>query len=45
MSLQSAIRPHNQSVVGHYINGRLIDGAGRTLPVTNPATGKVIRQV
>ncbi len=45
MSLQSAIRPDSQSVIGHFIGGRLIEGAGRMLPVTNPATAKVIRQV
>ena len=45
MSLQSAISPDDRPVIGHYINGRLVDVAGRTLPVTNPATGKVVRQV
>ena len=32
-------------ILGHYINGRLVADSARTLPVTNPATGEVIRQV
>src|SRR5689334_16593256 len=34
------------SDVGHYIGGRVVDGAsGRRQPVYNPATGQVSRQV
>ena len=32
-------------ILGHYINGRRVADSARTLPVTNPATGEVIRQV
>ncbi len=35
----------HQTLVGHFINGKLVADAKRTLPVTNPATGQVIRQV
>ena len=31
--------------VGHFIDGKLIHEPGRTLPVTNPATGQVVREV
>jgi len=33
------------SAVGHFINGQNVADSGRTLPVTNPATGAVTRQV
>ena len=33
------------TVVGHFINGRDIADSARTEPVTNPATGKVTKQV
>jgi malonate-semialdehyde dehydrogenase (acetylating)/methylmalonate-semialdehyde dehydrogenase len=33
------------AVVGHFINGRRIAGAGRSQDVFNPATGRVVRQV
>ena len=32
-------------VVPHFIGGSPATAAGRTLPVTNPATGEVIREV
>ena len=28
-----------------YINGQLVDGKGKTLPVYNPATGEIIDSV
>ena len=31
--------------VGHFIDGEFISEAGRMLPVTNPATGQVVREV
>lgn len=31
--------------VTHYVNGESLSSEGRTLPVTNPATGQVIRHV
>ncbi|MEM9533882.1 MAG: aldehyde dehydrogenase family protein, partial [Pseudomonadota bacterium] len=33
------------AVVGHFINGAYVEDAGRRLPVTNPATGAVQREV
>ncbi|MEO0399220.1 MAG: CoA-acylating methylmalonate-semialdehyde dehydrogenase [Pseudomonadota bacterium] len=35
----------NNSVIGHYINGAAVSGAGRTSGVSNPATGQTIREV
>ena len=32
-------------IVGHYINGAAVEDTARTLPVTNPATGAVTKQV
>jgi malonate-semialdehyde dehydrogenase (acetylating)/methylmalonate-semialdehyde dehydrogenase len=32
-------------VLGHFINGRRVDGAGRSQDVFNPASGRVVRQV
>jgi malonate-semialdehyde dehydrogenase (acetylating)/methylmalonate-semialdehyde dehydrogenase len=37
--------PTSLPTVGHFIDGRSLPANGRTLPVSNPATGKVIRQV
>ncbi|MDT8429068.1 MAG: CoA-acylating methylmalonate-semialdehyde dehydrogenase [Pseudomonadales bacterium] len=45
-SLEAAVQNlSTASVLGHYINGREVAGAGRTLPVFNPATGKPGKQV
>jgi malonate-semialdehyde dehydrogenase (acetylating)/methylmalonate-semialdehyde dehydrogenase len=33
------------AIVGHFINGQDVADDNRPLPVTNPATGKVVRQV
>ncbi len=38
---RSATRP----TIGHYIDGKEVLGEGRTLPVTNPATGEVTGHV
>jgi len=35
----------SREIIGHFINGRLADGSGRTQDVFNPATGKPVRQV
>ena len=45
MTPQQARAPKVADTVGHYIDGRLVADSVRTLPVTNPATGQVIRQV
>ena len=45
MNARPAPTPEPTQCVGHYINGRLVADSARTLPVTNPATGRVIRQV
>lgn len=44
MSVQ-AIPSSADQLVGHYIDGRLVRDAGRTLAVTNPATGRTVREV
>ena len=31
--------------VGHFINGRIVPGTGRSQDVYNPATGNAVRQV
>ena len=43
----AAIRPstHSLPTVPHFCDGRASAGGGRTLPVSNPATGQDIRQV
>jgi len=33
------------SIIGHFIDGDLVDDSNRPAPVTNPATGQVVRQV
>ncbi|MBT8474257.1 MAG: aldehyde dehydrogenase family protein, partial [Alphaproteobacteria bacterium] len=33
------------AIIGHFINGQDVADDNRPLPVTNPATGKVVRQV
>ena len=33
------------SVLGHFINGQEVADDNRPLPITNPATGQVIRHV
>jgi len=35
----------SKDMVGHFIDGRLVEGSGRTQDVYNPATGKPVRQV
>jgi malonate-semialdehyde dehydrogenase (acetylating)/methylmalonate-semialdehyde dehydrogenase len=44
---QVASRPSISSLptVGHFVGGQVVAATGRTLPVSNPATGQVIRQV
>ncbi len=45
MAPVTAVRHDRDADVGHYIDGRLVAATGRTLPVTNPATGAVVRHV
>ncbi|MDH3265568.1 MAG: CoA-acylating methylmalonate-semialdehyde dehydrogenase [Gammaproteobacteria bacterium] len=45
MNATPANRPDAGTTVGHFINGAFVADDHRTLPVTNPATGEVTRQV
>ena len=36
---------NTQSPIGHFINGQEVSDNSRIAPITNPATGKVTRQV
>ncbi len=45
MTIQRAIDSGTKDIVGHFIDGKAVADDGRTLPVTNPATGEVTRHV
>jgi malonate-semialdehyde dehydrogenase (acetylating) / methylmalonate-semialdehyde dehydrogenase len=45
MSARPAEQVDSTEIVGHFINGAAVADDNRALPVTNPATGKVIRRV
>jgi malonate-semialdehyde dehydrogenase (acetylating)/methylmalonate-semialdehyde dehydrogenase len=45
MNARPAEKLATDTVVGHFINGRVIADDARTQAVTNPATGKITRQV
>ena len=45
MNATPAKRVDPADIVGHFINGKLVADDNRPLPVTNPATGKVTKQV
>jgi malonate-semialdehyde dehydrogenase (acetylating) / methylmalonate-semialdehyde dehydrogenase len=44
-SVQQIDTQAESSVLGHYINGQLVEDTGRQLEITNPATGSVIKKV
>ncbi len=44
-SVQKINEQSGNSLLGHYINGQHTTGAERTLEITNPATGKIVREV
>jgi malonate-semialdehyde dehydrogenase (acetylating) / methylmalonate-semialdehyde dehydrogenase len=44
-SVQKLNQNTNNSVIGHYINGQVIEAGARRLPITNPASGKIVREV
>ncbi len=45
MNTEAAKILHAPSVVGHFINGKMLAGRGRSQDVFNPATGQAVRQV
>jgi malonate-semialdehyde dehydrogenase (acetylating) / methylmalonate-semialdehyde dehydrogenase len=45
MSARPAEHIDSAEIVGHFINGAPVADDNRPLPVTNPATGKVVRRV
>ena len=45
MNATPAKNTNAKNTIGHYINGADVADAGRSMPVTNPATGAVVRQV
>ncbi|MGK2924881.1 MAG: CoA-acylating methylmalonate-semialdehyde dehydrogenase, partial [Lysobacterales bacterium] len=45
MSSEAMQSIESPEVLGHFINGRRVAGAGRSQDVFNPATGRVVRQV
>ena len=45
MNATPAKRVDPADIVGHFINGKLVADDNRPLPVTNPATGQVTKQV
>ena len=45
MSARPAEEVDAANIVGHFINGKDVADSNRPLPVTNPATGKVTKQV
>jgi malonate-semialdehyde dehydrogenase (acetylating)/methylmalonate-semialdehyde dehydrogenase len=45
MNATPAKNLNTNAIVGHFINGTDVADSSRTLPVTNPATGEVTRQV
>ena len=45
MNARPAQQVDSAEIVGHFINGALVADDNRPLPVTNPATGKVVRRV
>ncbi len=45
MSADPKQHPDTQLVLGHFINGEVVADSERTLSVSNPATGQVVRQV
>ena len=45
MSSVSRKNSGEQPLIGHFINGQRVLDSGNSLPVYNPATGQIIRQV
>ena len=45
MNATPAKNTNAKNTIGHYINGADVADAGRSAPVTNPATGDVVRHV
>ena len=45
MSSVSRKNSGEQPLIGHFINGQRVLDSGNPLPVYNPATGQIIRQV
>ncbi len=45
MNIAENVNIETGTVVGHFINGEVIDDSNRPQPVTNPATGEVSREV
>ncbi|MEM9386561.1 MAG: CoA-acylating methylmalonate-semialdehyde dehydrogenase [Pseudomonadota bacterium] len=45
MSTNPAVPLDGAEALGHFINGEYTAESGRTAPVTNPATGQVVREV
>ena len=45
MNARPAEKTDTDQIVGHFINGEVVADTNRPGPVTNPATGKVTRQV
>ena len=45
MNATPAFRLETTGTLGHYIGGRLVPGGKATLPVHNPATGRITRHV
>ncbi len=45
MSATPRLHTESADTLGHFINGRIVAGSGRTLEVHNPATGRVVRRV